>query len=70
MPTEREIIISSDGAAAVDKSFFWLPVGPSTPRGVKLQLINKSAGVAVYGHYSDKGVWTHWAPLPKFHVGE
>ena len=68
--TEREVIISSDGAAAVEKGFFWRPVGLSTPRGVKLQLINKSAGVAVYGHYTDRSAWTHWAPLPKFRVGE
>lgn len=61
--TER----SSDGAAAVDRGYFWRPVTSDTPRGVKLQLINRSCGVAQYGTLSSgKNFWTHWAALPVF----
>ena len=41
--------ISTDGKAAVDPAYFWRKCDSSTPRGVKLQLINKAAGVAVRG---------------------
>lgn len=56
--------ISSDKAAAVAPAWHWLPIDENTPRGVKLQLINRAAGVAVYGHHTGHGDWTHWAPLP------
>ena len=58
---------TSDGLVMVDTQYHWLPVSPDTPVGVKLQLINKSAGVAVYGTYHpDDEFYTHWAPLPTF----
>ena len=59
--------ISSDRSTAVDHAYPWLPISAATPRGVKLQLINRSAGVAIYGIYTMNDMfWTHWAPLPKF----
>lgn len=58
--------ISSDKAAAVAPGWHWLPINEHTPRGVKLQLINRSAGVATYSTYSGCTHWTHWAPLPTF----
>jgi hypothetical protein len=52
---------------AVDPDFYWIPIHPLTPRGVKLQLVVRPDGVAHYGHYSPKDThWTHYAPLPKF----
>ena len=62
--------ISTDGKAAVDPNYFWKKCDSNTPRGVKLQLINKAAGVAVYGMWSPGSGFTHWAPLPKFALGE
>jgi hypothetical protein len=60
---------SSDGAAAVDTEYFWRPIS-TCPAGVKVQLINRDAGSAIYGVYckvhNAKEFWTHWAPLPKF----
>lgn len=57
----------STRTASVDRGYHWQPITPSTPRGVKMQLINRSAGVATYGKLeTDAGFWTHYAPLPTF----
>jgi len=62
-----DIRITTDRSAAVDVSYPWLPINENTPRGVKLQLINRQAGVAQYGRLGAKDTFfTHWAPLPKF----
>ena len=55
---------------AIDKSYRWRLIDENTPRGVKIQLINKSHGVAVYGQYQPGMEWTHWAPLPTFETGK
>jgi len=59
--------LNSTNTVAVDRSYPWLKIDKDTPLGVKLQLINRNAGVAVYGALTahDK-FWTHWAPLPTF----
>ena len=59
--------INSTGTAAVSPSVTWQPIDANTPRGVKLQLISKSSGIAMYGTYSpSNSFYTHWAPLPTF----
>jgi hypothetical protein len=59
--------ITSDGAAAVSPSTTWIPVGPFTPRGVKMLLISRKYGVAQTGTYNPNDpFFTHWAPLPIF----
>ena len=58
---------STDSAAVVSDGFHWLPIDARTPRGCKLQLINRAAGVACHGVLgTDVNFWTHWAPLPTF----
>lgn len=57
---------TSDRAATVDTAYHWRPVGPDTPRGTKVQLINRRFGIAVYGQFQPGANWTHWAPLPTF----
>ena len=58
---------STDGAAAVSDVFHWRLIDTDTPRGVKLLLINRRAGVAAFGSLgSSSFYWTHWAPLPTF----
>ena len=59
---------SSDGQAKVDPNYYWISIDKDTPIGSKIQLINKDAGVAIYGTISSHiDCWfTHWAPLPKF----
>jgi hypothetical protein len=53
-------------SAAVDREYHWRPIA-TCPSGVKVQLINRRYGVAVYGTYTRKDCWwTHWAPLPVF----
>ena len=64
--SQADVRISSDRSTAVDHSYPWRPITEHTPRGVKLQLINRTAGVAIYGIYTNDSFWTHWAPLPKF----
>lgn len=62
--------ITADGAAAVSPSLHWIPIGPDTPRGVKLQLISSKYRVAHYGPYlPGDGYYTHWYPLPTFTKG-
>ena len=57
----------STGLAVVDMHYHWRAIDAATQRGVKLQLINRVAGVATLGALgSDPGHWTHWAPLPTF----
>jgi hypothetical protein len=56
--------INTDHTVAVATDYYWLPVGGSTPRSVKLQLLG-AGGVATYGHYDGSPFWTHWAPLPQ-----
>lgn len=58
---------TSTGAAIVAPGFRWLPIDDRTPRGCKLQLINRPAGVACYGNLGTReDFFTHWAPLPVF----
>ena len=57
---------TNDRTAVVNPETHWIPVGPDTPRGAKVQLINHLAGVATYGHYLPGSWWTHWYPLPRF----
>lgn len=56
-----------DQSVAIDREYHWQLIDNNTPRGVKLQLINESAGVAVYGRLGTvEEFFTHWAPLPTF----
>jgi hypothetical protein len=59
--------INSDRTAAVALDAFWLPVGPSTPRGVSMWLINKASGVSTKGQYDTSDpFFDHWFPNPTF----
>lgn len=61
----------STSLAIVDTKYHWRKIDGNTPRNSKLQLINRSAGVATYGTLgADPGHWTHWAPLPTFESDE
>jgi hypothetical protein len=56
-----------DQTVVIDRNYHWQEITLSTPRGAKLQLINRKAGVAVYGSIlRDEKFFTHWAPLPTF----
>lgn len=62
-----DIKLTTNHAAAVNTQLFWLPVSKyPPPRGTKLQLIDRRAGVAHYGQYRDGDSWTHWQGLPRF----
>lgn len=59
------------GAAVVNTQTRWIPIDGNTPRGTKLQLINKKARVAVYGVLGPRDdFFTHWHPLPVFDDAE
>ena len=59
--------LSTDKAAFIDTDYKWQKITADSPRGVKLQLINKRFGVASYGRlYGEESYYTHWAPLPTF----
>lgn len=56
-----------DKAVSIDRGYHWRPIDEHTPRGQKMQLISKPAGVACYGKLGTVvEFWTHWAPLPTF----
>ena len=58
---------TNDRAATVDTEYHWRPIDDETPRGTKLQLINRRYGVATYGSvYGNDCWWTHWCPCPTF----
>lgn len=59
--------INNDKTAAVSTEAFWIPVGPDTPRGVTMWLINRPAGVSLKGMYDpSEDFYTHWFPNPTF----
>lgn len=72
METASEVALSarhldSTRQAATDKGVHWIPINPETPLGVKMQLINRLAGVATSGMLPDASKhFTHWAPFPTF----
>jgi len=58
--------LNTDKTALVATDHYWIPIDADTPLGVKLLLINQSAGVATLGQYFKTGHFTHYAALPKF----
>lgn len=62
------IRMSSDKVAVVDTAVHWIPINESTPRGKKIQLINRRYGSATQGvlDASNSSGWTHWQALPTF----
>ena len=61
---------TTDKAALVDTTYHWRELDADTPRGVKLQLINRPANVAAYSTLgAPPWFWTRWAPLPTFAKG-
>lgn len=62
----------STGAAVVDRAYFWKKIDKDTPRGQKVQRINRPSGaVGVPGTIKTNEDWyTHWAPLPTFDPSE
>lgn len=58
---------SSCRAAMVDPGNHWRPITPQTPRGVKMWLIRKAAGVATTGTIgTHETFFDHWAPIATF----
>lgn len=58
---------NKEGVACIDRGYHWRDIDASTSIGMKMQLINKSAGVAMYGNLMRRNnFFTHWAPLPTF----
>ena len=65
MTTEHKL--TADGAAIVAPSHHWIAIDKHTPRGASMWLINKNAGVAQKGVYTNgETFFTHWFPLPTF----
>ena len=59
--------INTAGTVAVATDTYWEPITKETPRGVKMQCIDKRSGVAnITVLRSDENFFTHWAPLPKW----
>lgn len=54
--------------AVSDAGVYWQLIDANTPRGVKVQAINRhQCGIAQYAEIRNNEIWyTHWCPLPKF----
>ena len=62
--------LNNERSVAVALDYYWMPVGPDTPRGVKLQLLGRG-GVATHGLWDGRSTfWTHWTPLPRMPKNE
>ena len=59
-------MLNGEKTVAIDPEYHWREIDKDTPRGVKLQLINKRYGVAIYSQYMGDDYFTHWSPLPTF----
>ena len=64
--TNSSIQTSSDGVAAVDRNYHWIPITADTPRGIKFQLINKADGIPRYDVIANNKRLTHYALIPTF----
>lgn len=59
--------LNTEKTVAVSTDVYWEPINESTPRGVKLMLINRQANVAKLGMWDGKDTfWTHFATLPQW----
>ena len=59
--------LTSDGSSAVAPECHWIPVGPDTPRGVNIWMINRRSNVALKGQYhGTEDFFDYWFPLPTF----
>lgn len=58
--------LDSTRTALVNPNSYWLPITPSTPRGVKCFLINRKAKSATVGTIDNSGFFTHYHPMPVF----
>lgn len=59
--------LNSTKTVAIDPAVHWRPIDADTPRGVKVQVINRKDNVAHYSIILPNNVhWTHWAHLPTF----
>lgn len=57
----------STGAAMVDRHYHWERITDKTPRGRKMQLINRADGVAQYGILKEgDNRYTHYKEIPTF----
>lgn len=62
---------NTERSVAINRDTKWIPIDEHTPRGVKLQVINRHAGVAQYGVlHTNNTFYTHWFPLPTFDKDE
>lgn len=58
--------LTADGAAAITPTVNWLPIDEHTPIGVRMQLIEKTQGVAYTRIHQRGDGFDHWFPLPTF----
>jgi hypothetical protein len=58
---------AAEPADATRAPTMWKPITKSTPRGTRLQLINRGAGVPVYGSVAlHEDFFTHYCEIPTF----
>ena len=62
--------LSSDGAAVVAPDVKWLRIDNRTPIGCRMQLIDRSQGVAYTRVHQRCDGFTHWFPVPTFDKDE
>ena len=70
MTAPQLIKTNSDKTAAVNRAVPWIRIDETTPRGVKLLLINERYGVACIGQLTKTAIerkqFSHYQGLPYF----
>lgn len=58
--------LNRDQSAVVAEDQKWIPLGPFTPVGVRMLLIDEKQGIAYIRQHTKDDKFTHWSPIPTF----
>ena len=58
--------LNKDQSVAIDPERKWIPIGPFTPVGVRMLLIDEKQGIAYIRQHTKSDQFTHWSPIPTF----
>ena len=58
--------LNRDQSAVVAEDQKWIPIGPFTPVGVRMLLIDEKQGIAYIRQHTKDDQFTHWSPIPTF----
>lgn len=66
MDSEPNYKPDSTGTTVVQPDTKWIPIDDFAPWGMRVQVIDKSQGIAYLRTLLRNQGWTHWHPVPTF----